>query len=297
MSFIKLLIVLMGFFGSIEGLFAEDLQDAYQNFRAKKYEEAAKQFKDYNKVHPQDFDQLYNTGVALYQQGQFAEAEQYFDKARQSGDPKLKAKAAYNKGMASIGQNKLNEAEASLQEALSYDNDNKQIQENLAWVTHEKKKQAESPKQEQKPQDNQQAQQQQGQQQQGQQQQAQQKQNQDNPQSPADAERKANDGTSQAENLDKEAKSKQEQAKQGRDNQSAKPNQANDLEQAKNQESQGSKAMKANLGPHKESLTLGELKKQEAEKLLRSVDDRLGRYTLTPEQADMEGKSKNGKEW
>ena len=44
-------------------------------------------------------------------------------------------------------------------------------------------------------------------------------------------------------------------------------------------------------------LTVKDLKKQEAEKILRSVDDRIGTYILTPEQANTEGKSRNGKDW
>lgn len=127
-----------------EGAQGSPLTEAYQAFEANKFEEAEASFREHLKQHPQDWQQLYNTGVSLYQQKKFEEARSLFEQARQSPDPGLKSRAAYNQGMAELMLQRLDQSEQSFQDALSYDNDNKTISENLAWVREQKAKQQEA---------------------------------------------------------------------------------------------------------------------------------------------------------
>lgn len=125
---------------SAEPLLASTLGKAYEAFSSGKFEEAEAAFRRHLEDNPRDWSQLYNTGVSLYQQGKFEEARSLFEQSRQSPDPSLKSRAAYNQGMAEIMLKRLDQAEQSLQDALSYDNTNTMISENLAWVREQRDK-------------------------------------------------------------------------------------------------------------------------------------------------------------
>ncbi|WP_176736930.1 tetratricopeptide repeat protein [Oligoflexus tunisiensis] len=298
-------------------LWADSLRDAYSAFEKGQFEEAAQGFEAHTKKDPQDYSQLYNTGVALFQKGDFDKAIPYFDRAAQSPDPGLKSRAHYNKGVVYGQQQNWEQAEAAFQEALSYDNDNRVIQENLQFAREQKKKQ----KPEQQDQNQKQAQndpQKKNETDQNQTQNDPQKNNEsDQQQAQNDSQQKNESQKPEAgQNQDAEKKAGEEKladarkdsaAEQKGQSQKQEPQQnaqqggsdQRDKQESLAQGAKGAGDPTANgKSPDEQRvLTVKDLKKQEAEKLLRSVDDRIGSYILTPEQANTEGKSRNGKDW
>ncbi len=303
---------------------ADTLGDAYKAFEKGQFEEAAKSFQSHAQKKPEDYDQLYNTGVALFQKGAHEEAISYFDRAMKSPDPQLKSRSAYNKGVAYGQQQRWDEAEAAFQDALSYDNENTMIQENLQFAREQKNRQKK-----QEPQQNQ----------------ANQNPNQQTNEHEKDEktdQKQAENQTGKPQNAENQAGKPQNTEKQTADSTGKPDDPLKKSEQGQTQEQQTAqqkgqavqpqdkgetlqKDKDGNLAEKKEGqeaqkdpkgnsvqpgdaqalrekdgqrvLTIKDLKKQEAEKLLRSVDDRIGSYILTPEQANTEGKSSNGKDW
>jgi Ca-activated chloride channel family protein len=298
-------------------LHADSLGDAYKAYEKGQFEDAAKGFQAHAQRKPEDYNQLYNTGVALFQKGAHDEAISYFDRAMKSPDPALKSRSAYNKGVAYGQQQRWNEAEAAFQEALGYDNDNVMIQENLQFAREQKDRQKqEEPQQNQAKQDpkkndsqeqdakseQKQAENQPGQpQNQQDQKKASEAQQSGEPQNQQNGS-KQDQQTAEQKGQEKPSESK-EQSGQGQPSQEQKQGSLAQKQDAESDPSQDGAAMQtgeAQAGQDPQGqrvLTIKELKKQEAEKLLRSVDDRIGSYILTPEQANTEGKSRNGKDW
>jgi Ca-activated chloride channel family protein len=290
-------------------LHADSLGDAYRAFEKGQYEEAAKGFQSHTQKQPEDYDQLYNTGVALFKKGAHAEAMSYFDRAMQSPDPALKSQSAYNKGVALAKQQKWEEAEAAFQTALSYDNDNKMIQDNLKFAKVQKTLQKKQEPQEKQAQDKQQMEQkkdgkleeklvedQKGQLQ-GKKLEEKQVQNQtgQGPNQDLQKSEPGKEGLKQAEAGEKSAQEKSAQSVAEENAQAAQGDSKQEKPGEKGKEPGGVPGAQAQEGQR--VLTVKDLKKQEAEKILRSVDDRIGTYILTPEQANTEGKSRNGKDW
>jgi tetratricopeptide (TPR) repeat protein len=299
-------------------LHADSLGDAYRAYEKGQFEEAAKGFQSHAQKQPEDFDQLYNTGVALFQKGAHQEAMSYFDRAMQSPDPDLKSRSAYNKGVALAQQQKWEEAEAAFQNALSYDNDNKMIQDNLQFAREQKSKQKKQDPQQNQAQNNQQ----QDQKKDGKSEEKQAEDQKGQPQGGKPEEKQAQNQNSQGQSPEQQksepGKESQKQAGQEKSAQSdAEKKAAQEAEQkaaqagqseAQKQAAQEKPKQKGEMGQPtggnpgaqqqgERVLTVKDLKKQEAEKILRSVDDRIGTYILTPEQANTEGKSRNGKDW
>lgn len=294
-------------------LSADGLGDAYKAFEKGQYEEAAKAFQNHSAKQPEDFDQLYNTGVALFQKGELEAASKFFDRAKQAKDPQLKSRAAYNKGVAMGQQQRWAEAETEFQEALSYDNDNVKIQENLQFAREQKNQQKPQQNQAQNNANNDPNQQKDEQKQSGdksqegtspeqdQKQAAKESAAGEKDQSPkqADSQSKAQPQNQASEPKDKAGSS---EAKDGKPQQEPSQSLAENKgsagkETAKGTSAEPGAAQEGASSSEQQVLTLKDLKQQEAEKLLRSVDDRIGSYVLTPEQANTEGKSRNGKDW
>jgi Ca-activated chloride channel family protein len=292
-------------------LYADSLGDAYRAYEKGQFEEAAKGFQSHAQKQPEDYDQLYNTGVALFQKGAHEEAMTYFDRAMRSPDPGLKSRSAYNKGVALAQKQKWEEAETAFQDALSYDNDNQMIQDNLQFVRQQKNRQKQENPQESQAQNKQQQKDEKSEEKQAENQPGQ-------SQSEKPEEKQAQNQNGQGQNAEQQkaeqANEAQKQAGQNKSGQSEAEKKAAQ-EKASQTEAQqqtaegkpGEKGMQPGGQPGGQPgaqpqegervLTVKDLKKQEAEKILRSVDDRIGTYILTPEQANTEGKSRNGKDW
>jgi Ca-activated chloride channel family protein len=294
-------------------LCADGLEDAYKAFEKGQYEEAAKAFENHSAKQPEDFDQLYNAGVALFQKGEMEAASKFFDRAKQAADPQLKSRAAYNKGVAMGQQQRWAEAETEFQEALSYDNDNVKIQENLQFAREQKQQQKQQQNQSQNESNNdpnqQQAEQKHSPDKSQEGKSSEQDQKQADNQSAADEKNKSSDQADSQSKFQPQTQASEPKDKTGSSEaKDGKPQQQPAQSSAENKGSVGKEAAKgatAEPGSAQDDassaeprgLTLKDLKQQEAEKLLRSVDDRIGSYILTPEQANTEGKSRNGKDW
>ena len=243
------------------------LADAESRARAaydkKDYTAAAGAFKEAVGEDPDAFAPSYNLGVSEYRAGRYEEAKTAFQAAARTPDGRQRSRALFNLGNTHTALKDLKAAKQAWQDALGYDLENKAIRENLKWVEEELKKQQEQEKQaDQQNQDQQNQDQQQQQAQQNQDQQQQQQQAQQDQQNQAQDEQKHQDGQAGQE-----------------------PDQGN--------QGAGSSGQK----PEERKLSRRELDKQEADKLLRSVEDKVSQYMFRPGNGRMEGRSRNGNDW
>lgn len=161
-------------------------QDAHYREAEEAYRQAAQQKQNDPTVH-------YNTGNAIYQQGNYAASENYFDQtARQAKDPALRADAFHNLGNAYFKQQKFKAAVDAYENSLRLRPGNADTKVNLQMakkkLQQQQQEQQQQEQQQNQPQEqpnDQQQQQQQQQQNQPQQTQPQQK-NQQQEEQPAD---------------------------------------------------------------------------------------------------------------
>ncbi|MBP6217743.1 MAG: VWA domain-containing protein [Oligoflexales bacterium] len=118
---------------------ASDGQDSYQK---KEYDRAAQSFLKAEIEDPDNLNHAYNRAVSQFQNGDYEEAKRGFEKASQSADKKLAAKALYNLGNTQVALGKLPESVAVYDEALKIEPTDKDSLENRQWVQKqiEKKK-------------------------------------------------------------------------------------------------------------------------------------------------------------
>ena len=316
------------------------LDSAFDAYDSGKFEEASKALQSFATSQPSQVAS-YNAGVAAYKAGHPDDAMKAWERASAGNglDPLLKAKALHNLALVKIEKKELEAARDSLKEALSFDNDNKPIRENLEWVEEqlkqknpdqqqkdEKKDQnqdSKQPDQEKKDQDQQKQDQNQNQADKDKDKEKQQK-DQDSKSAEQKGENKDNkdqDSKSQ-DQKSAEEKQKEDQAKKDQQSASGKPKDEKDKkpegkdeksmaeqQKAKEQDQskdkgQDEKAMSASqeqqaANKDKEGqviMTPAELKSQEAERLLRTIDDKIGRYPLTDTEATGK-RGADGKNW
>ncbi len=274
----KLLLALVSFLCSSQS-FANALFDAYKAFRDKDYAKAESKFEEELQKQPKDATLLYNKGLTLLLQKKFPESQALFHQAEQAAKPALKGQILFNRSLASIAQGQWDEAEKDLLSALAYDNESKQIQENLAWVREQKKRQK-PPEDEKKDQQNGEKKDQQNDEKKDQQNGEKKDQQNDEKKDQQNGEKK------DQQNSQSDSEQKPEKAMpQDAEKQAASQSQAPESKDVKNA---GKKVP--------DVMTVKELEKQEAEKLLRSLDDKIGRYPLQEWQGEKSRRS-HGKEW
>ncbi|RYZ58922.1 MAG: hypothetical protein EOP07_05545 [Proteobacteria bacterium] len=323
---------------------SKDLSAAYDAYDHGKFEEAAKDFAAYASGPQSNQVATYNAAVASYKAGKPDDAMKFLQRAAAGSDPKIKARALHNTASIHIDKKELEPARDSLKEALSFDNDNKAIRENLEWVEEQLKNQP--PKKDQDKKDSQKQaddkdkdkkDQEKSEDQKKEEQNASNKENdpkkdgqpkdQDKGQDQKSAEeKKAEEEKSKAEQKSAEEKKAEQDKESGKSKeQMAKEQDAKKDEKSKEQEAQAAQeqkdkdkdkdpakdaqkqaqAAKPEEGKAPESpegkkaqavLTQAELKQQEAERLLRSIDDKIGRYPLTDTEATGQ-RGKDGKNW
>ena len=286
------------------------LADAESRARAaydkKDYTAAAGAFKEAVGEDPDAFAPSYNLGVSEYRAGRYEEAKTAFQAAARTPDGRQRSRALFNLGNTHTALKDLKAAKQAWQDALGYDLENKAIRENLKWVEEELKKQ-----QEQEKQADQQNQDQQNQDQQNQEKQAdQQNQDQQNQEKQANQQNKDQQNQDQQNQDQQNQDQQQQQAQQNQDQQQQQQqaqqdqqNQAQD--EQKHQDGQaGQEPDQGNQGagssgqkPEERKLSRRELDKQEADKLLRSVEDKVSQYMFRPGNGRMEGRSRNGNDW
>lgn len=162
--------------------------NAYQDAH---YREAEEAYRKASEKQPNDPLVRYNTGNAIYQQGNYAASESYFDQtAREAKDPALRADAYHNLGNAYFKQQKFQEAVNAYESSLRLRPGDADTKVNLQMARkkwrQQQQEQQKQQQQENQPQDQPDEQQKQGQQPQKSQQQQQQQQQQQPEEQPAD---------------------------------------------------------------------------------------------------------------
>lgn len=130
---------------------AEAIREGNGYYRSGAYNKAAGAYEKALQAEPGNEAARLNQAAALYRQDQKVEAVQQFSAlAREAGDPSLKAKAWYNKGVILSQQKNLAESIEAYKEALRLDPADRQARENLQKALLELKKKAPPPKKENK---------------------------------------------------------------------------------------------------------------------------------------------------
>ncbi len=100
-----------------------------------KYPEALEKFLKAKKAEPTDFRYALGAGSAYYRQGKFEEAlGEFFEAATKADAPKDKAESLYNTGNALAQLKRYDDAIKSYEDSLRYVPEDKDAQENLAYV-------------------------------------------------------------------------------------------------------------------------------------------------------------------
>lgn len=129
------------------------LREGDRHYERAKYREAEEAYRKAAEQNPDQAAIQYNTGNAVYQQGNYAGAEKFYDQAAQSArDPKQTADALYNLGNAYLKQQKYKEAVEAYEKSLRNRPGDAQTKVNLQLA---KKKRQQQQQEEQKKQDQQ----------------------------------------------------------------------------------------------------------------------------------------------
>ncbi|MFW7377715.1 MAG: tetratricopeptide repeat protein [Oligoflexus sp.] len=242
---------------------------------------------------PQDFRIMYNLGVNLYEQQRFAEAAALFQQAAATDDDRLRSQALFNKGMSEFEQKQYQQTLETWRSALSHQLDDTIIAENLQWLEEHLERMEEQEKQTQQNPDEQQDEQnidqenqeksnQDGEKQQGNQDEqdiAEQKESDSQPQSSDQSQENQN---SQSESMANEENQQQQDA----DSQQSENSNSQMAEQDPEEESSDGSALNPNqqMAAEQEGeeqvLTQEQMEIQDAQKLIRSVEDKVGRYHI-----------------
>lgn len=235
-------------------VFAAEARDGARAFSAKDYAKAEEAFQGAVQQDPTDFDQWYNLGVSQYKQGKLNEAKESFTRATQHPKPDGKLRALYNLGNTEAMLQQFEAAKKAYQQALSYDLNNKAVRENLAWVEEQLK----NPPQQQE------------------QQQQQQSQQDDQQKEPQNDQR----------NKEQQSQSQQNQSQQNdaqkqpsREQQEQKSSTGGDKQKQESQEQSGGDPQQRKAQGGDESMQDGvkQMERDDAERVLRQVEDQLGK--------------------
>ena len=113
---------------------ASDTRDGIAAYEKGDFEQALKHFTDAQLNAPDKPETLYNVADAYYKTGNFDAAAEHYKQALKTDDAQLKRKALYNLGNAEFRRGKAKEAIGHYEAALAIDPDDRQTQENLAFV-------------------------------------------------------------------------------------------------------------------------------------------------------------------
>lgn len=110
-------------------------QEGYKAYQAEKFDDAMEQFTKAQVQEPNDPAVLYNLGNTLYKKQDFAGAAEHYRQAMPlASNDALKARLLYNLGNSAYRQGALQEAVENYEAALKMAPDDRQAQENLAFV-------------------------------------------------------------------------------------------------------------------------------------------------------------------
>ena len=114
-------------------------------YKKQDFEKAAAEYKKAAEKNAKNPDAQYNLGNALYKSKKPEEAQKAFDAAAEVGDKKLKANAAYNKGVVLTREKKLAESITAYKQSLRQNPTDEQVRENLQKAINELKQQEPPP--------------------------------------------------------------------------------------------------------------------------------------------------------
>ena len=113
---------------------ASDTRDGIAAYEKGDFEQALKHFTDAQLNAPDKPETLYNVADGYYKTGNFDAAAEHYKQALETDDTQLKRKALYNLGNAEFRRGRAKEAIGHYEAALAIDPDDRQTQENLAFV-------------------------------------------------------------------------------------------------------------------------------------------------------------------
>ncbi len=113
---------------------ASDTRDGIAAYEKGDFEQALKHFTDAQLNAPDKPETLYNVADGYYKTGNFDAAAEHYKQALETDDTQLKRKALYNLGNAEFRRGRAKEAIGYYKAALAIDPDDRQTQENLAFV-------------------------------------------------------------------------------------------------------------------------------------------------------------------
>jgi len=113
---------------------ASDTRDGIAAYEKGDFEQALKHFTDAQLNAPDKPETLYNVADGYYKTGNFDAAAEHYKQVLESDDTQLKRKALYNLGNAEFRRGRAKEAIGHYKAALAIDPDDRQTQENLAFV-------------------------------------------------------------------------------------------------------------------------------------------------------------------
>jgi len=113
---------------------ASDTRDGIAAYEKGDFEQALKHFTDAQLNAPDKPETLYNVADGYYKTGNFDAAAEHYKQALETDDTQLKRNALYNLGNAEFRRGRAKEAIGHYEAALAIDPDDRQTQENLAFV-------------------------------------------------------------------------------------------------------------------------------------------------------------------
>jgi Ca-activated chloride channel family protein len=260
--------------------------------------------------------EAFNQGVGQYRSGDFKGAEDKFKAAAQSSDPGLRAKALYNLGSARAQQGRFKESAAALDEALKLDPDNQRIKENLEFVRQQKEEQPpEQQKQDQEKSqesDQEDSDKDQNKQQEDSDQKQPDQQNPSQQPQPESSQQQSSSGEKgnkdQQENSggqpSPQASPQADSGKTGEQKDSSEANQTAGASNSPQPASSEAPTLASSPGPSSGTqsgepvqVQPGQISPQQAEQLLRSVDDKISKYLYRPEGTPKNPPKQGNKDW
>lgn len=145
-KFVGSSVFLFACMGSFE-LKASDIRDAQKAYEQKDYQTAADKFLNAEIKEPDNAVHSYNRGVSQFHNQKYKEAAEAFTKATQSQDKNLAQRSFYNLGNTQSAAQDFNGAIKAYEEALKLNPQDKDAQENMEWAKkklEEQKKQDEN---------------------------------------------------------------------------------------------------------------------------------------------------------
>ncbi len=130
---------------------ASDRSEGEKAFQEKDYKTAAEKFLNAEIREPTNLQNAYNRAVSQFYNHQYKEAAQGFAKAAQAQDKTLAQRSYYNLGNSLVAQGALEDGVKAFEQALAINPQDKEAQDNLEWT---KKKIQEQKQQQQNKKDN-----------------------------------------------------------------------------------------------------------------------------------------------